>query len=82
MIAAAEAVQAPAPVPVDPRVAKHGGTRNSPKSTYRFPGLMDQASWRRTQVHQHTHWYGCSICGQGFAGPHAVYTHLAKRHDR
>jgi hypothetical protein len=65
---------------VDPRVAKHGGTRSDPKSNYDFPGMLDAASWRRTQAH--TRWYGCSLCGQKFAGPHAVYTHLAKRHDR
>jgi hypothetical protein len=63
-------------------VAKHGGTRNSSKSTYRFPGLMDQASWRRTEVHASTTYYGCGLCGQRFAGPAAVYCHLAKRHDR
>ena len=67
---------------VDPRVAKRGGTRTSPKSNYDFRGMMDQASWRRTQVHKHTAWYGCAFCGQKFTGPHAVYTHLAKVHDR
>jgi hypothetical protein len=82
MTAAAEAVQAPPHNLVDPRVAAHGGGRRNAKANYDFPGMMDAASWRRTQVHQHNHWYGCSICGQGFAGPHAVYTHLAKRHDR
>jgi hypothetical protein len=50
MTATAEAAQVPPHALVDPRVAKHGGTRNSSKSTYRFPGLMDQASWRRTEV--------------------------------
>jgi hypothetical protein len=67
---------------VDPRVAKHGGTRKDPKANYDFPGMMDAASWRRTEVHKHTAWYGCALCGQKFAGPHAVYTHLAKVHDR
>ena len=82
MTATAEAVQAPPENLIDPRVAKHGGTRNSPKAHYDFAGMMDAASWRRTQVHKHTRWYGCALCGQRFAGPHAVYTHLAKRHDR
>jgi hypothetical protein len=67
---------------VDARVAKHGGTRKDPKSNYDFPGMMDAASWRRTEVHKHTAWYGCALCGQKFNGPHAVYTHLAKRHNR
>jgi hypothetical protein len=44
--------------------------------------MMDAASWRRSEAHAGTRWYGCSVCGQGFAGPHAVYTHLAKGHDR
>jgi hypothetical protein len=44
--------------------------------------MMDAASWRRKEVHKHTHWYGCSLCGCKFAGPHAVYTYLAKIHDR
>jgi hypothetical protein len=67
---------------IDPRVAKHGGTRNNAKSNYDFPGMMDAASWRRTQVHQHTYGYWCGLCGQRFAGPHAAATHLAKIHDR
>jgi hypothetical protein len=82
MIATAEAAQASPQALIDPRVAKHGGTRNSPKSTYQFPGLMDQASWRRTKVHASTSYYGCGLCGQRFAAPAAVYCHLAKRHDR
>lgn len=73
--------RAPEPL-VDPRVAKHGGTRTSPKSNYEFPKMMDAATWRRTKVHQHTSYYGCALCGQRFKGPHAVYTHLAKIHDR
>jgi hypothetical protein len=67
---------------IDPRVAKHGGTRRGAKSNYDFPGMMDAASWRRSLAHRHTSWYGCALCGQKFAGPHAVYTHLAKIHDR
>ena len=82
MIATAEAVQAPPQNPVDPRVAKLGGTRRNAKANYDFPGMIDAASWRRAEVHKHTSWYGCLWCGQGFAGPHAVYTHLAKVHDR
>jgi hypothetical protein len=82
MSATAEPVQASPQALIDPRVAKHGGTRKSPKSHYDFPGMMDAASWRRTQVHAHTRFYGCHRCGRKFAGPHAVYTHLAKVHDR
>jgi hypothetical protein len=67
---------------IDPRVAKHGGTRRDPKSNYDYPAMMSDGHWRETLVHRHTRWYGCSRCGQGFTGPHAVYTHLAKRHDR
>jgi hypothetical protein len=72
---------APQPL-VDPRVAKHGGTRRSRKANYDFPGMTDDATWRRTKVHKSTSYYGCALCGQRFSGPHAVYTHLAKVHDR
>jgi hypothetical protein len=82
MIATTEYVQAPPHNLVDPRVAKHGGTRRNAKANYQFPGQMDQASWRRTEVHANTSYYGCGICGHGFAAPAAVYCHLAKRHDR
>lgn len=74
--------QAQTPPLVDPRVAKHGGTRTNPKSGYDWPGMMDAGSWARTAAHQHTTYYGCALCGVRFSGPHAVYTHLAKRHDR
>ena len=67
---------------VHPRVAKHGGTRTSPKSGYDFPGMTDAANWRRTEIHKATRFYACQLCGQRFTGPHATYTHLAKRHDR
>jgi hypothetical protein len=67
---------------VDPRVARHGGTRTDPKSNYDFPGMTEESTWRKSRVHQATHWCGCALCGQKFSGPHAVYTHLAKRHDR
>ena len=43
---------------VDPRVEKQGGTRKDPKSNYDFPGMVDAASWRRTEVHKYTAWYG------------------------
>jgi hypothetical protein len=76
------AAQAPPQALVDPRVAAHGGGRRNAKANYDFPGMMDAASWRRSEAHGGTRWYGCGICGQGFAGPHAVYTHMAKRHDR
>jgi hypothetical protein len=64
------------------RVARHGGTRKGPKDNYDFPGMFDDTTWRRGPVHKATHFYGCSLCGQKFTGPHAVYTHLAKVHDR
>ncbi len=67
---------------IDPRVAKHGGTRKSRKDNYDFPGMVDDTSWRRTDVHKATRFYGCTLYGQKFTGPHAVYTHLAKVHDR
>jgi hypothetical protein len=67
---------------IDPRVAKHGGTRKDSKSNYDFPGMQDNATWRRSDVHKATSYYGCVLCGQRFTGPHAVYTHLAKLHDR
>lgn len=67
---------------VDPRVAERGGVRKNPKHTYNFPGMLDDANWRRTRAHKHTPWYGCSLCGLKFTGPHAVYTHLAKVHGR
>ena len=72
----------PAAPLVDPRVAKHGGTRKDAKSNYDFPRMVDAANWRKTEVLKHTAWYGCALCGQKFNGPHAVYTHLAKVHDR
>jgi hypothetical protein len=75
-------LEVPAQPLVDPRVAKHRGTRRDSKSNYDFPGMVDQASWRRSDVHKATRLYGCSRCGQKFRTPHAVYTHLAKRHDR
>ena len=67
---------------VDARVAKRGGTRRNVKRSYDFPGMVDAASWRRTQAHLATRFYGCSLCGTKFSSPHAVYTHLAKVHDR
>lgn len=67
---------------IDPRVAKHGGSRIDPKANYDYPGMMDASSWRRTEVHRATSYYACAACGTRFAGPHAVYTHLDKVHDR
>jgi len=67
---------------VDARVARRGGTRRDAKHGYDFPGMVETASWRRTQAHQATRFYGCSLCGTKFTSPHAVYTHLAKVHDR
>ena len=66
---------------IDPRVAKHGGTRGTnPKDTYDFPGMQDDTTWRRSRVHRFTAYYGCHRCGHKFTGLHAVYVHLAKRH--
>lgn len=68
---------------IDPRVAKHGGTRTNPKHTYDFPGMLADRDWRQTAaVHKATRYYGCALCGVKFSGPHAVYVHLAKLHDR
>lgn len=67
---------------VDGRVAKHGGTRRSPKDNYDFPAMVDDTTWRRSRVHRSTSHYSCALCGTKFSGPHAVYTHLAKIHDR
>jgi hypothetical protein len=67
---------------VDPRVAKRGGTRKDRKSNYDYPGMASDGDWRETEVHRHTRWYGCALCGLKVSGPHAVYTHLAKVHDR
>jgi hypothetical protein len=67
---------------IDPRVAKRGGYRIDPKANYEFPGMMAASDWRKTEVHKATAYYGCALCGQTFKGPHAVYTHLAKVHDR
>jgi len=67
---------------IDPRVAKHGGTRRDDHANYDFPGMTDQSPWRRSEVHKATRYYGCALCGIKFTGPHAVYTHLAKVHDR
>jgi hypothetical protein len=67
---------------IDPRVARHGGTRRDARSHYDFPGMVDRTSWARTRTHRATRGSGCFLCGQAFTGPHAVYTHLAKIHDR
>jgi hypothetical protein len=67
---------------VDPRIAATGGARRlkNPKSNYEWPGMMAQPDWLRTTVHEHTSFYGCAKCGQHSKTPHAVYTHLDKRH--
>jgi len=44
--------------------------------------MVEDSSWRRSEVHRATRFYGCFLCGTKFTGPHAVYTHLAKLHDR
>jgi hypothetical protein len=65
---------------IDPRVAAAGGTRRHPKEGYYFPGMARDSDWRTTRVHKATIYYGCAFCRQGFKGPHAVYTHIAKVH--
>jgi hypothetical protein len=67
---------------IDPRIAKRGGYRTNPKHGYDFPGMAADSDWRKTDVHKATAWYGCALCGTKFTGPHAVYTHLARVHDR
>ena len=66
---------------VDPRVARHGGTRTNLKSNYDFPGMASDSDWRKRRIHKASS-YSCTLCGQRFSGPHATYTHLAKVHDR
>ena len=66
---------------IDSRVARHGGTRRDSKSNYDFPGMARDSDWRRTRIHKASA-YGCGLCRQTFSGPHAVYTHLAKVHNR
>jgi hypothetical protein len=81
--ALSQSVKTPRKAPlVDPRVAKHGGTRRDRKSNYQFAGMATDWDWRKTKVHKSVSVYGCFLCGQKFAGPHAVYCHLAKVHDR
>jgi hypothetical protein len=67
---------------IDPRVAKHGGSRANRKRNYEFLGMVAEADWRRTCAHKATRWYGCGLCGLRATSPHAIYTHLAKVHDR
>jgi len=65
---------------VDPRVAAVGGTRRNGKAGYHYPGMARLGDWETTAAHKSTSYYGCFLCGQGFKTPHAVYTHIAKRH--
>jgi hypothetical protein len=72
---------------IDPRIAAAGGSPARPNRTdtrggYNYSGMASAAHWAQTAVHQATHWYGCAFCGQKFKGPHAVYTHIAKRHPK
>jgi hypothetical protein len=50
------------------------------KRSRTYPGMVDKGSWRRSNVHRHTRFYGCWFCGVGFRDPTAVYTHIDKRH--
>jgi hypothetical protein len=65
---------------IDPRLAEHGGHRRRARDQYEWPGMMERKSWERTLVHQYTSGYGCHRCGTWFSSPHAVYSHLARRH--
>lgn len=70
---------------LDPRIAATGGRRRTfgrAKANYEWLGMMAEADWRKTRVHQHTSYYGCGRCGTRFATPQAVYAHLARRHGR
>ena len=68
----------------DPRIAAAGGSarRNDGAGGYNYPGMATAAHWAATGVHRATHFYGCAFCGKKFKGPHAVYTHIAKRHPK
>lgn len=66
---------------VDPRVAAHGGTRQGERDNYEFPGMAELSNWRRTREHKASS-YSCALCGMKASSPHAIYTHLAKIHDR
>jgi hypothetical protein len=68
----------------DPRIAAAGGSarRNDGAGGYNYPGMATAAHWAETRVHGATHCYGCVFCGKKFKGPHAVYTHIAKRHAK
>ena len=68
---------------LDPRIAATGGRQRRAgdlKSGYEWPGMASAPDWCKTRAHRHTHRYGCARCGQQFASPHAIYTHLAKVH--
>jgi len=66
---------------IDPRLRAAGAVAiRGGKGGYQFPGMMSASHWARTWVHRLTRQYSCAFCAQGFNGPHAVYTHVAKRH--
>jgi hypothetical protein len=67
---------------VDPRIAAAGGVpvRADGAGGYNYPGMQEFSNWRKTRAHEHASSYSCARCGQAFHSPHAVYTHLAKRH--
>jgi hypothetical protein len=69
-------------LPIDARIARRGGWRTDAKSNYEFAGMLADRDRRQTAAHRATAWYGCALCGQKFTGPHAVYAHLAKVHER
>jgi hypothetical protein len=70
-------------IDIDPRIAATGGNPvRGGKGGYIWPGMVPLKDWQRTRLHQHTNSYSCGRCGQAFNSPHAVYTHMAKRHGR
>lgn len=52
------------------------------KRSRTYPGMIDKATWRRSNVHRATTAYACAWCAMTFADPTAVYTHIDKRHPR
>jgi len=73
----------PIGIDIDPRIAGTGGTSvRGGKGGHVWPGMVPLKDWQRTKVHRQTRGYSCGRCGQAFNGPHAVYTHLAKRHGK
>ncbi len=67
---------------VDPRVAKHGGTRKDAKANYDFPGMMGRRELAADRGTQGDPLVRVRALRAQVRGPHAVYTHLAKVPDQ